>query len=531
MTQSHQDRRPSAPSGRRLLTTVLFAVAAFACVASSARDAGAQTTGSPDLVISQVYTRGGEAGATFRNDYVEVFNRGGLTVNLADYTLQVLVSAPAAPGFPGGLTAVNVRFVSSGGGVPLAPGKYVLYQFGSSGSGGVLLPVTPDSNNSTPVNLNLPADRGRVALVKGAPAQGFAQYGCGVGVDATLADFFSYGPTTCAEGGSNFPAPTVTTAALRFNDGCSDGDENVSDFGNLTPNPRNTSSPARLCALPAPASVFNFDATSFAFSEIIGAAEITVTRSGDLSAPASVQYATSNDTATDRADYTTTFGTLNFAPGDVTKSFRVLVTDDGRAEGDEGLTLTLNYPTGGAGLGLRHISAIVISDNDGGIQFPNPIDQTDFFVRQHYADFLSRVPDESGRTFWTAEIDNCGADAACREVKRVNVSAAFFLSIEFQDTGFFAYRAYKAAFPDSSSRLRGFPLYRELWRDAQSIGRGVVVGQGNWQAQLAANKQAYALEFVQRPEFLIRYPQSLRADQFVDSLNATAGSPLSPAER
>jgi hypothetical protein len=116
-------------------------------------------------------------------------------------------------------------------------------------------------------------------------------------------------------------------------------------------------------------------------------------------------------------------------------------------------------------------------------------------------------------------------------VKRVNVSAAFFLSIEFRDTGYYAYRAYRAAFPDSNQRLRGFPLYRELWRDAQQIGRNVVVGQGDWEQQLAANKQTYSLEFVQRPEFLIRYPQSLTAAQFVDNLNATAGSQLSPAER
>ena len=93
-----------APVCRRLLTLALFAVAAAAFVAASAQDAAAQTQGSPDLVISQVYTRGGETGATFRNDYVEVFNRGNSTVNLMDYTLQVLVSAPASPGFPGGLT-------------------------------------------------------------------------------------------------------------------------------------------------------------------------------------------------------------------------------------------------------------------------------------------------------------------------------------------------------------------------------------------------------------------------------------------
>ncbi|MBV9927727.1 MAG: hypothetical protein JOZ96_22095 [Acidobacteria bacterium] len=518
-----------SPLPRRLLNFALFALATFACVAGSAGAAAAQTQGSPDLVISQVYTRGGEAGATYRNDYVEIFNRGSFAVNLIDYTLQVLVVVPAQPGFPGGLTPLNLRFVSSRGNIPLDPGKYVLYQFGSSGNNGAPLPVTPDSDSSTPVNANLPSTAGRVALVKGFPAQAYVQYGCAPGIDPALADFVSYGSATCAEGGGVLPAPTVTTALVRFNEGCDDTDNNISDLGPLTPNPRNMSSPAHPCIRAVPPSFFSISGPGLSPSEGT-AAEVTVTRSGDTSTPASVQYATSNDTATDSSDYTTALGTLNFAPGETTKTFRVLITDDVRPEGDERVTLSLNYPTGGAGLGLRHISTLVILDNDAGTQ-PNPIDQTDFFVQQHYADFLSRQPDTDGFNFWKNEIDQCGADAQCREVKRVNVSAAFFLSIEFRDSGFFAYRAYKASFPDSGSRLRGFPLYRELWHDQQRIGQGVVVGQGNWQAQLAANRQAYALEFVQRPEFFIRYPQFLRPDQFVDNLNANAGNPLSQAER
>src|SRR5215207_705762 len=258
MAQMLYYRRTAAPALRRLLTLTFFAAAAFAGVAGTA---SAQTTtqGSPDLVISQVYTRGGEAGATFRNDFVEVFNRGSVTVNLSDYTLQVLANLPASPGFPGGLTPVAVRFVSSGGSVPLAPGKYVLYQFGSSGNNGAVLPLTPDNDSSTPVNVNLPSDRGRIALAQGGPTHPYVRYGCAVGVDAALADFFSYGPDTCAEGVANFPAPTLTTAALRNNDGCNDTDDNVADFASAAPNPRNTSSPARLCNLTAPAATFQFE--------------------------------------------------------------------------------------------------------------------------------------------------------------------------------------------------------------------------------------------------------------------------------
>ena len=70
----------------------------------------------------------------------------------------------------------------------------------------------------------------------------------------------------------------------------------------------------------------------------------------------------------------------------------------------------------------------------------NPIDDAQFFVRQHYLDFLNREPDASGLAFWADQIISCGADPQCIEIKRINVSAAFFLSIEFQETGYLVYR-------------------------------------------------------------------------------------------
>ena len=76
----------------------------------------------------------------------------------------------------------------------------------------------------------------------------------------------------------------------------------------------------------------------------------------------------------------------------------------------------------------------------------NPIDTAEYFVRQHYLDFLNREPDQAGLTFWSDQILSCGNDAACHERRRVNVSAAFFVSIEFQETGYLVYRIYKAAY-------------------------------------------------------------------------------------
>src|SRR5262249_17299674 len=81
---------------------------------------------------------------------------------------------------------------------------------------------------------------------------------------------------------------------------------------------------------------------------------------------------------------------------------------------------------------------------------PNPTDDSSFFVRQHYLDFLNREPDTPGFNFWVNQIESCGVDAACREVRRINVSASFFLSIEFQNTGLEAYLTHRAAFGPSA---------------------------------------------------------------------------------
>jgi len=161
----------------------------------------------------------------------------------------------------------------------------------------------------------------------------------------------------------------------------------------------------------------------------------------------------------------------------------------------------------------------------------NPLDTPEYFVRQHYVDFLNREPDESGFNFWSDQIIGCGNDAACIERKRVNVSAAYFLSIEFQETGFLVYRFYKAAYDN----LPGTPIpvrLNEFLPDTQQIGQGVVVGVGTWQARLEANKQAFAAAFVTRSRFTSAYPTSLTPAQFVDALYANAGVTSPPsAER
>ena len=169
----------------------------------------------------------------------------------------------------------------------------------------------------------------------------------------------------------------------------------------------------------------------------------------------------------------------------------------------------------------------------------NPIDQTDFFVRQHYSDFLGRPADQAGLDFWSRQITDCGSNAGCIEVRRINVSASFFLSIEFKETGYLVERAYKTAYGDATgtSTFQGthtlsVPIVRfsEFLTDTQDIGRGVIVGQPGWPQTLENNKVSYFGRFVQTSRFTNKYPSTILPATYVHTLNVNAGSPLSPAE-
>jgi hypothetical protein len=171
----------------------------------------------------------------------------------------------------------------------------------------------------------------------------------------------------------------------------------------------------------------------------------------------------------------------------------------------------------------------------------NPIDTADFFVKQQYLDFLNRTADASGLAFWTNEITSCGANQTCIDSKRVNVSAAFFLSIEFQQTGYLVERLYKTAYGDATgnSTFGGghtlkVPIVRfnEFLPDTQQIGAGVVVGQNGWEAVLERNKVAYCDQFVASGRFTTAYPPKPAATDpaFVLTLNSNAGGPLSAGE-
>ena len=194
----------------------------------------------------------------------------------------------------------------------------------------------------------------------------------------------------------------------------------------------------------------------------------------------------------------------------------------------------------GASLGSPSTTTLQILDNDSGDGSANPIDDPSMLVGEHYHDFLNRQSDSGGQSFWTGQVMSCGNDQQCIEQKRVNVSAAFYLSIEFQETGYLVERIYKSAYGDRNgqSTLNGAhqmaaPIVRldEFLADTQQISQDVVVLQPGWQDKIEANKRAFLAEFVQRDRFVAAFPSSLTPADFVDRLNANAGNPLSQSER
>jgi hypothetical protein len=135
-------------------------------------------------------------------------------------------------------------------------------------------------------------------------------------------------------------------------------------------------------------------------------------------------------------------------------------------------------------------------------------------------------------SFWTDQITSCGSDNTCKELRRINVSAAFFLSIEFQETGYLVERLYKSSYGDATgtSTFNGVhtlpvPMVRftEFMADSQEISRGVVIGQPGADQLLENNKVAFIASFVQRSRFTAAYATSLTPTDFVNQLFNRAG--------
>ena len=303
------------------------------------------------------------------------------------------------------------------------------------------------------------------------------------------------------------------------------GEEEHGLFGSLNPTTASAT------------SLIQFGSDDIAINESAGHVDITVTRAGDVSNSATVNYATFDQSQPDHASQKTDFqfaaGTLKFAPGETSKTFRILIVNDTLDENDETIDLYLTNPSGlGLGLGSPNVSELEILDNDTGAAVTNPIDDPAFFVRQHYLDFYNREPDSNAAGL-AAQLTACGADTGCILTKRREISTSFFGSNEYMGSGSLIARTHQAAFgPNGATNFGPASVvhYGQFQIGLQAILKDVAIGPAG-AAQLETNKQAFFEAFVLQPEFVARFASTLTPAQFVDQLLTNAGFTATPAER
>ncbi|MDH4103423.1 MAG: ExeM/NucH family extracellular endonuclease [Thermoleophilia bacterium] len=253
---------------RTLLATVTLGLVVAALGASQ------PLAVSTDVVISQVYGGGGNSGATYTHDFIELFNRGSTTVSLSGWSVQY-ASATGTGNF--GANSGQLTELSGS----LAPGQYALVQE-AQGAGGTTPLPTPDVTDSTPINMS--GTGGKVALVNATASLGCngGSTPCAPAALAQIVDLIGWDGANFYEG-APAPATSNTTAVLRNANGCTDTDNNATDFTVGTPTPRNTASPLNVCASDSAPSVSTTTPTNGAVGVAL-TADVTI----DFSEPVNV---------------------------------------------------------------------------------------------------------------------------------------------------------------------------------------------------------------------------------------------------
>jgi hypothetical protein len=306
-----------------LLTTALVGALLVAPVARSA---------SPDVVVSQVYAGGGNAGASFTHDFVELFNRGTTAVDLTGFTVQY-ASATGTSWQATPLTGT------------IQPGRYYLVQLASAAAVGSPLPA-PDATGTT----SLANAGGKVAVVRSA-----SELTCGATAGSCsgstqVADLAAWGSATDYEGSAPAAAIGNTTAIARAGAGCTDTDGNAADFASVTPSPRSSATAAATCSSgPPPAGTAGNAAVEIDIQPVLSialerpAVSFGNAAAGDTPAPVSERVTVISNNTT---GYALTVHRSAFIPTDLP------------------LGLAASAPTGGqvgAGLGGGAMAAIPIA--------------------------------------------------------------------------------------------------------------------------------------------------------------------------
>ena len=321
-------------------------------------------------------------------------------------------------------------------------------------------------------------------------------------------------------GSTGGSAPTVTVTTNR--DGTMTGTLTVTF--DQTSSPRIQDLQGLAFTVVANPAVVKLASSNVVVSEGAGHATVTVTRTGDTTTTVTVSYATSDGTATERTDFMPVYGTVTFNAGETQKTIDIPLVDNGygpSSGAQRSFSLTIGNTIGGV-MQMPNVATVSINNNDTTNSTTSPADGAQFFVRQHYLDFLGREPDQGGFDFWVSQITQCGTDQACIRAKRIDVSNAFFFELEYQQTASYVLRLYRAAYgnhqpsanPDSSNPTEAnkVPSYAAFAPD-----RAQVVGG----SALAQSQLAIATDFAFRPAFLAKYAATMSGPDFVDAVLAT----------
>jgi uncharacterized protein len=214
---------------KRISLLVLLSVLALPLAAASARGSG-----SGSIVVGELFAAGGNSGAAYANDYVELFNRGATTVAVDGWTLQYASAS-----------STSWQSTALSGSIP-AGGRY-LVQLASGGANGASLPVADATGTS-----NLAVTGGKVAVVDDATALSCGASAGSCSAASGLEDLVGYGSAADYEGSGAAPAGSATDALARAGGGCTDTDDNAADFATAAPGPLNSSAAASMCSSSPP---------------------------------------------------------------------------------------------------------------------------------------------------------------------------------------------------------------------------------------------------------------------------------------
>ncbi|HEV2801213.1 MAG TPA: DUF4394 domain-containing protein [Pyrinomonadaceae bacterium] len=278
----------------------------------------------------------------------------------------------------------------------------------------------------------------------------------------------------------------------------------------------NTTEEVRGLAVLSDTPRLHISGSSYTVNEGAGSVAVKVRCLGRPEDFTSVEYDSADETASGQKDYNAVHGTLTFAPGECEKTVNIFINDDAFREDPETFIITLKNASGGTIPVSPTIVTIV--DNDASDSSSNPIDDNEPFVRQHYRDFLYREPEPDGLAAWINVLRRCPNiydDPLCN---RVTVSSAFFRSLEFQDKGYFIYRYYKVGLNGQR------PRYVNFLRDVRRL-------DGQTAEEIAAQKNAFAADWVTRRSFTELYDETSSPRVFLNDLVAFNGLKLSSAEK